>query len=543
MRKIPEPYKHQIKAFNFIEFLDSFALFMEQGTGKSKTVLMKIASLFYEGEINSLIIICPNTIKEQWLKEQIKTHWPFSMTGLIWDGFGAKKKKKDFFSLINTDIKALKVFIINIEAFQSNKIDEYVKEFCAKTKPFIVIDESTRIKNPAAKRTKKILAGFAKRKYKAILTGTPTPKSPFDLYSQFEFLVPGFWGMSFFQFKHRYGIMLTETNKQVGKKYQRLLDEVVFNKIKNFLNRQEAVTEDVIEEASIRYQTSTKNIIYIKNMDKYYPYKNMDELNQKINSITFKVMKKDCMDLPDKVYETLFVELNPEQKRIYKQLQKEMTATYFDKEINVTNKMIMTMRLQMITGGIFPYADVHFKQIIDNNGENFHLMETKYKYQEIKNCGKIKALLLDLEEVDMTGTQIIVWANFVGEILMANKFLKENGYNVVGIWGGVKQKERAKIINAYQQKEFDILVINTSIGGEGLNLQCATLHYFYSNGFRPDLRLQAEDRSHRAGQTNKVTYKDLICKGTVDEKIIKCLAQGKHLIDYFRNSSLEEVIY
>ena len=87
------------------------------------------------------------------------------------------------------------------------------------------------------------------------------------------------------------------------------------------------------------------------------------------------------------------------------------------------------------------------------------------------------------------------------------------------------------------------MIATAAKGGEGLNLQIATLQYFFSNSFEGDKRLQAEDRSHRDGQTNKVLYKDIICKDTIDENIVAVLKRKENLIDFFREKPLEEVIF
>lgn len=539
---IPKPYKHQEQALSFIAEKNIYALFMEQGTGKTKVCLMKLDQLYKRGLVDSLLLITPNAVKEQWIMEEIPLHYGKPYAAKIWDGLNTNKSRDEFYEMLSKD-NILRVFAINVEAFQSNRIDDFVKLFCRTVKePFIIVDESTRIKNPKAKRTIKILNGFKTRPYKAILTGTPTPQSPFDLYGQFEFLYPNFFGgMNYHTFQHYYGILLQETTLQ-GKKYFKPLDSIKFNIIKNFLNKNQPLTEPIIMEACIRYNTSYKNIQYINNMTEFYPYKNMDELNQKINTLTFKVMKKDCLDLPDKVYEKLIVELSPEQKKLYKSLQKEYLALYSGKEITVNNKMVLTMRLQMITGGQFPYSELEIKKITNKEGEVFEGLSVNYKTLEIKENTKLQALVEDLEEVDKN-TQIIIWSIFVGEIKAITKKLKELNYNAECYYGNVSEKERSRIIKEFKSGDIRILVINSSMGSEGLNLQCSTLHYFYSNGYRSDQRLQAEDRSHRSGQVNKVTYKDIICKDTVDLKILQCLKTKIDLINYFRSSSLEDIIY
>ncbi len=154
-----------------------------------------------------------------------------------------------------------------------------------------------------------------------------------------------------------------------------------------------------------------------------------------------------------------------------------------------------------------------------------------------KNNNKIKILLEDLEEVPLD-TSIIIWARFRAEIDLIEKTLTENGYLCRKYYGG----SDISVINDFKQGVFQILVSTTEKGGEGLNLQISTLQYFYSNSYKADKRLQAEDRSHRIGQKNNVTYKDIICKGTIDETVYRVLKMKEDLINYFRNKPIEEIL-
>lgn len=537
-RNVPEKYEHQKEALSFIEDKNVFALFMEQGTGKTKVAIEKSLSLFIKDKINCLIVISPNAVKEQWIQEQFPEHcYIHNWIGFVWEGLKTKKSKKEFEDSLNQKDK-LFIFSVNVEAFQSDRIDQYLKIILTKFDPnriFIVIDESTRIKNgrrkpkkgkrAGAKRTNKILDFFHNVSYKAIMTGTPTPRSPFDLWSQFEFLQKDFFGMDYFYFQHRYGIMIKRKTNE-GRQYNTTLDEKTYNIIKYKLNKFEKLTPQIVEEIAFRNGLKTQDIILISKMKKYSSYKNLEELKNKIEPITFFKKKKDCLDLPDKVYEKLYCVMGKEQSRIYKDLKKKLYAEYLEKEINVTSKLVMTLRLQMITGGIFPYSHTDIK--LNKEGEEY--FDSYFDYEYILDGGKIKTLLEDLEEVS-SETSIIIWANFRGEIDLIYKKLSEAGYSCGRYYGG----SSIDIVEQFKHNLIKVLIANPLKGGEGLNLQISTLHYFYSNSFKADSRLQAEDRSHRIGQTNKVTYKDLICKETIDEKIYNILKRKENLIDYFRS--------
>lgn len=546
MKDVPELYEHQKEALKFIEDKNCFALFMEQGTGKSKVIVEKSLDLYVKGLINCVIVISPNAVKEQWIKEQFKEHYPYTdWIDHLWSGGKTLKETNSFKSGVLSKNK-LFVFSCNVEAFQSNSIDKFISTLLNNRKVFVVIDESTRIKNGrrkpvkgkrgGAKRTNKIIDFFEKVPYKAILTGTPTPKSPFDLWSQFEFLQKDFFGMDYFYFTHRYGIM-TKHSTDTNKTYYRTMDEKTYSIVKSQLNRsvkeKGKLTPQIIDKVAIRNGLSTKDVIVISKMDKFACFKNLDELKKKVNSITFFVKKESCLDLPDKVYEKLYCELKGEQKRLYKQLKENMYTEYCGEELTVTSKVIMYLRLQMITGGLFPYVNTEIK--LDPNGEEF--FGSWFEYSVIKDNAKLKTLMDDLEEVSLE-TSIVVWAKFRGEIDLIYDALTNAGYLCEKYYGG----SSIEAINKFKRKEVQILIGNPLKGGEGLNLQISTLHYFYSNLFKADSRLQAEDRSHRIGQYNKVTYKDIVCKNTVDVRILEVLKRREDLINYFRSRDLQDIL-
>mgnify|MGYP002533977894 CR=1 FL=1 len=160
-------------AFEKLSKLKVGALFMEMGTGKTKVALDLIASK--KDKVNYILWICPFSIKQEIEQERLKWH------------------------------PELKIDIIGVETIsQSSK--EYLRVFnkVIESKSFIVVDESLKIKNMSAKRTKRILKLGSYAKYKLILNGTPLSKNILDLYPQMEFLSPKILNMSITQFRNQY---------------------------------------------------------------------------------------------------------------------------------------------------------------------------------------------------------------------------------------------------------------------------------------------------------------------------------------------------
>jgi SNF2 family DNA or RNA helicase len=137
---------------------------------------------------------------------------------------------------------------------------------------------------------------------------------------------------------------------------------------------------------------------------------------------------------------------------------------------------------------------------------------------------RIQELLNILEESD---GKVIIWANYRHDIEQIKIALQEKYKmnSVAAYYGDTPAEDRQKIIEDFQNPDSDLrfFVGNPKTGGYGITLTEANLVIYYSNNFDLEVRIQSEDRAHRIGQKNKVTYIDLMCPKTVDEKIVKAL--------------------
>ena len=534
-----KPYAHQLEVFKRFKDKEYFALFMDMGTGKTKVAIDIASHKYIKNEINAVLIIAPNLVHLQWLNEQFIEHCAAPYIDFVWESgkIGSRYYQASLENFASSRMHKMKVLAVNVEAFQSGTILKYVASFLKNNKVFTIIDESTRIKTPTAKRSKAIHR-ISKYGCRAILTGTPATKSPFDLWSQFEFLKPNYFGCNYFVFQHKYGVMMKGVNEHTGKSYNTLIDEKTFSIAKYKLNKlreERALSGRSTELDNSDYEVlaaivgiSEANIRFIDAQDKFAKFKRMDELKEIIKDDVFSIKKEDCLDLPAKVYEKLYVEMSKEQKRVYKNLKNQLKAEYGDKELTVFNKIALTTRLMQICGGFFPYKDDDEKPKI-------------IQIDEKKNA-KIVRLKEDLEEV-APDTKIIIWATYVAELKELYETFKKD-YRCALYYGATPQHERGKIKKDFLAGKYDIFIGNPSTAGLGLNLQNATLHYFFSNSFKTEDRLQAEDRSHRIGMSKTIpcVYKDIILKGTIDEKVHEVIKMGKDINDFFKVRSLAQIL-
>ena len=473
-----KPYEHQMKALEQSWASDTYALFMEMGTGKSKVLVDNIAMLYDRGAIRAALIIAPKGVYKNWDAIEFPVHLPDHVehTKVLWEASTTKKKQMELDTLFDGK-ENLKILIMNVEAFSTKKGLDFAHSFLNifLGRALIGVDESTTIKNPTAKRTKNILTLGNLAKYRRILTGSPVTKSPLDLFSQCKFLDPYHLGYdSYYAYRSRYAHMLE----------------------RNFGGRRVQIVGS---------------------------YRRLGELTTKLEKFSYRVLKEDCLDLPEKVFTKRLVELTDEQKKIYDQMKQMALAILDDgKMMSTMNVMTQLMRLHQVTCG-------HFKA---DDGTITHL-----------KSNRLDSLMQLLEE---TEGKVIIWANYVEDIKNIVAALKKayGEASTVEYHGGVDATLRQDNIAQFQEKNSPTryFVGNAQTGGYGITLTSANTVVYYSNSYDLEKRLQSEDRAHRIGQTGSVTYVDLIAENTVDDKIVKSLRSKINIANEIMGEDIKDWI-
>ena len=196
--------------------------------------------------------------------------------------------------------------------------------------------------------------------------------------------------------------------------------------------------------------------------------------------------------------------MTPDQEKMYKKIQKEALLMFDNGEIVSTQEMITQMlRLQQILSG-------HLKS---DEGKTISFPTSR-----------LDALIDICQE---TSGKLIVWSRFRYDIISITNKLKElfGEQSAASFFGDTSEKERQRVINEFENasSKLKFLVGNPNTAGRGLTLNQAKTVVYYANDFDLDIRSQSEDRCHRIGQDKSVLYIDLLCEGTIDEKIIKSL--------------------
>jgi len=450
-----KPYAHQLTALEKSWNRESYAYFMEMGTGKTKVLIDNLAMLYDKGKVNGALIIAPKGVVGTWYNNELPNHLPNHIENVtvLWQS-NITKKQQEKLEILYEIGTALHILIMNVEAFSTDKGIKFAEKFLSCHDTLMVVDESTTIKNPAAKRTKNILDLAQNTKYRRIMTGSPVTKNPLDLFSQCYFLDPFHLDHdSYYSFRMRYAVMKTANIS--GRKIQ-------------LVNG----------------------------------FKNLGELSDKLQPFSYRVLKEDCLDLPDKIFIKRQIKLSSEQLRLYDQMKKEALAVLKGKQSTTVNTLTQLMRLQQITCGHFTSDDGATQPIANN---------------------RITELMNVLEE---TEGKAIIWAHYQYDMTTIIKAVVEKygQDSIVDYYGLTPQEERQPNIKRFQDDPKCRFIVGTpSTGGYGITLTAANTVIYYSNGYDLEKRLQSEDRAHRIGQKKSVTYVDLMADNTVDEKIVQAL--------------------
>ena len=450
-----KPYAHQLTALEKSWNRDTFAYFMEMGTGKTKVLIDNLAMLYDKGKVDGALIVAPKGVVGTWYNQELPAHLPDHIENVtvLWQSNINKKQQDKLDKLFKTGHE-LHIIIMNVEAFSTTKGLNFAKKFLRSHKSLMAIDESTTIKNPKAKRTRNIIDLADLCKYRRIMTGSPVTKNPLDLYTQCYFLDPFHLGHeSYYSFRMRYAVMKTA-------------------------------------------HISGRSIQLVAG------FRNLSELSDKLLPFSYRVLKEDCLDLPDKIYMRREIQLTDEQKRLYKQMRQEALATLNGKTVTTMTALTQLMRLHQITCGHFSADDGTI--------------------QEVKN-NRLAELLDVLEEVE---GKAIIWAHYQHDVKNIFKLL-EDKYgpgSVVHYYGKTLPEERDYAIRNFKNNDKVRFFVGTpQTGGYGITLTQANTVIYYSNGYDLEKRMQSEDRAHRIGQKKTVTYVDIIAEDTVDTKIVKSL--------------------
>jgi hypothetical protein len=472
------PYQHQETAAKLLKDNDVYALLMEQGTGKSRPIIDDWLARITAGTAQDLVILAPKGCYLNWIGTEEEpgelTLWippeTLSFFNIGYWRSGANTSHRQMQANL-LHAKSPRFLTMNIEALnREGKAREYLLEFIKDHKVIGVIDESTTICHESAKRTEFILDELSdKFVARRILSGLVAPESPMDLYTQYRYLDWRIIGQkTFWGFRNRYAIT----------------EQIDFR----------PAASRVMDEVHRKFYRKPTIIV---------DYRNLDELNQKIMTHSYRVLKKDVLDLPPKIYQFWDVEMTPEQERIYNSVRDIAMAELASGEfVSPTQKLDQLGKLQHILCG-------HVKTEMGN-------------VEDIPE-NRVDAVV---EILHQTSDKAIIWCPWPRALeKIRDRLHKEFGpESTASFWGETSLDERLEARGRIQRDDTcRFIVSNQSVGKFGNTWTACNVVIYYANSFDNEDRQQSEDRAHRIGQTRSVTYIDLRVRGTIDEKLIKTL--------------------
>ena len=418
----------------------------------------------------------------------------------------------------------MKALIVSLESFQKGIIPEEVQQYiksCEK-EPFIILDESSKIKtnNPCkeskkSKRTQAILK-LNRIGERCILTGTFMSKSPVNAYDQMNFLCDKFFPESMYAFAEHYeirralpsvrGARITITQKDYETIYKRLIrykDDPI-------------ALAGAMDGVYSFYGITREDCGHILRNPEYTPFKNMEELWNRIGDVCTKVDRKTSTDLPPKIYKNYDIQLNKEQLKLYLQLQNQHCTD----QVTVDNGLKLYLRFQDICNGYIPIET----EEITESGHHKVILEP------MKENPKLDML----EEVveDIGDKQIVIWCSRSRLLYDAEERMREKGYTTAIYDGKIDKKLREEGYNSFAEGKTQLIFINQASGAYGLDgLKEADYAIYLCNSYSVEQRAQSENRIYR-GEIKRSKYIiDLTCKGTCEDRVTEALKQGKELLD------------
>lgn len=453
--------KHQNEAVLYGINHAAFLLGDEAGCGKTlSTIATMLAKRKLDNYKHVLIVCGVNVLKWNWYYEVLKhTYEKPHILGMrlrTKDNKLVIKGTEEKLYDLNHLPKDSFFLITNIESLRNKDIASSIqKQIKSGEINAIIVDEAHKCCNPTAKQTQGLLSLIPDSRI--ALTGTPMMNKPLDLW------VPLFW-----------------LGKEVHNFYQ----------FRNYY--------------AVRGGCEGKEII---------SYKHLDDLQKDLDSIMIRRLKKDCLDLPEKIFSTEYIEMESDQFNLYKEVYNSI-ATNIDKIILSKNPLSEMLRLRQVTSN---------PSILTTN---------------TISCAKVTRLDDMLEERVQQGRKCLVVSNWtqVTDMLL-DRYKK---YNPATITGKIKDSDRKQQeIKLNEDPTCKILIGTIGSMGTGLTLTGASTVFFVDEPWNWTTYEQCSDRIHRIGTTDKsVEIISLLTKDTIDERIHELISEKKELSDYLVDGTL-----
>lgn len=451
MRYHTKPWKHQEEALQFLYPRNFGALYTDMGSGKTKVMI----DLIVNRRFKTTLIIAPKKVCRVWAP-QFLVHAPNEPISVVdVSKFPADRKPEAIRKSAGEAKNGQLIVVVNYDSVWR----EPFKKFLLKYKiDAVICDESHRIKSPSSKvsRFLQILGRRVSNRF--LMTGTPLAQSPLDIYGQYRFLAPEIFGTSFSRFKDNYANQVPLPGG-------------------------------------------------ISVIDKRNPYKNLDDLRNKMLSCAFKVEVEQ--NLPPVQDIDVEFEIPASTDKYYKEIRREGVLALKEGYVEAANVLAILLRLQQLLSGYLP--------VTDEDG-NKSIVQIDRARQEA-----LRELLEDLPPDE----PVVIFAKYKKDIKDIRRLIHGMGKKSSEVSGS------RDTLHNWVVGKTQYLVVQISAGAEGIDLTRSRYTIYYTPDHSLSRYLQSRKRVHRPGQTRPVVYYKLVAKRpkglSIDELIWKALANNEEI--------------
>jgi len=426
--------QHQEEGVGFLIGNAAGLLAFEQGLGKTLVAIDAFRRLLDGGNADRMLVVCPNSLKRNWLAELGKFA-PFLSVDIA---EGSPKKRREIFR----ESKA-RVVVTSYETARAETTS--LIALCERQRTVLVLDESHAAKNWRSQTSAAMRAVAPHANWRWLLSGTPVTNTATDLHTQINILEPG----------------------------------------KSPLGSEEAFRAQLEFDPRAKFAQAVFDRLILRRT------------------------KEQCLDLPKKSYVDVRVELPDWQRRAYDQMRDQMVADiknlsgreYRAYAVTALSKLTRLIQLASNPALIFPE--------LDKQPAKFDVLD---------------GLIGDI--LSVPGRKVILWSNYIRTI----ESLLVRIPGAVAIYGAIPNDERQEVARRFQEDpDTRVLIANPAAAGSGFTFTAASYTIYESLSWRYDHYAQSQDRNHRIGQTEPVTYMRLIAADTIEEAIVTALERKSAL--------------
>lgn len=459
----------------------------EMGLGKTVQIITFLASIWMEGKAGPFLVVVPNSTLPNWMREFEKWMPQFRVVPYWGEGEARDmiSKYELFHSKKTLSQKDGTIRPINFHVVVASDTSVRIDSLPLRKVEHwdvVIVDEGQNLKSGKSLLMKRL--NEMQADHRIIMTGTPLNNNVTELFNLLNWLEPGGQWKDVRALEAEYSVLKPEV---------------------------------------------------------------IEDLQKRLKPYFLRRLKKEVLDLPPKIELIVPTSLRPIQKRIYRSILESNiediqalaasreTGAKKSRKSTITNLNNTLMQLRKCIQHPYLIAP----DLETREGEANY--EASWEHQRLIDASaKLSLLQRLLPKLKAEGHRVLLFSQFVINLDIVEVFLRGEGYKFLRLDGAIGQKQRQKGIDAFNAPDspYFIYMISTRAGGVGINLAAADTVIIMDPDFNPHVDMQAIARAHRIGQSKKLLVFTLMCKATVEERIIES-AKRKMMLDHLIVQNLD----